>query len=120
MSENCQVEGNLIGTDVTGTAPLGNREGVFDSGNTDVVIGGTDPDARNVISGNNYGVDLRGAGTQVQGNFIGTDITGTLGLANAVGVYLGDLAQDNTIGGITSTPGTGRATSSPATAMASS
>ena len=62
---------------------------------------------RNVISGNNYGVDLRGAGTQVQGNYIGTDITGTFAIGNGWGVYIADLAQDNTIGGLTNIPGTG-------------
>ena len=108
VTNDCQIEGNLIGTDYTGTAPLGNEEGILDAGNTGLVIGGTDPDARNVISGNSFaGVDLRGAGTQVQGNYIGTDITGTFAIANGRGVYIADEAQDNTIGGLTSTPGTG-------------
>ncbi len=108
VTNDCQIEGNLIGTDCTGTVPLGNEEGIFDAGNTGAVIGGTDSDARNVISGNNFaGVDLRGTGTQVQGNFIGTDITGTFAVANGRGVYIADLAQDNTIGGLTTIPGTG-------------
>jgi len=107
VSQLCQIEGNLIGTDMTGTLPLGNGEGVFEVGNTGGVVGGTDPDARNVISGNRIGVDLRSAGTQVQGNYIGTDITGTSAIDNGIGVYIADEAQDNTIGGLTNIPGTG-------------
>jgi titin len=44
-------------------------------------IGGTGVGARNIISGNaEYGVEIRGSSATrnlVQGNFIGTDVTGT-------------------------------------------
>ena len=49
------VEGNYIGTDVTGTVDLGNHRGVYLSGTTDNTIGGTEVGARNVISGNEGG-----------------------------------------------------------------
>jgi uncharacterized repeat protein (TIGR01451 family)/CSLREA domain-containing protein len=78
------VEGNLIGTDVTGTRAIGNDQGVvigFGGGN---VIGGTTPAARNVISGNAEGVHLFGTAStnSITGNFIGTDVSGTTALAN--------------------------------------
>jgi hypothetical protein len=46
------VEGNLIGTDATGTAPVGNETGVSVFGSTDNLIGGTVPSAGNVIAFN--------------------------------------------------------------------
>src|SRR5262249_6105151 len=73
------VQGNLIGTDVTGTLALGNSGvgvGCLGSNN---LIGGTTVAARNIISANNRGIDLGGGSNHtVQGNFIGTDVTGTL------------------------------------------
>jgi titin len=104
------VEGNFIGTDVTGTRALGNSgSGVLlsslESGNT---IGGTAPGAGNLISGNGIdGVALwPGAGGDVvQGNFIGTDVTGTHPLGNAnAGVEIRQ-AFGNIIGG--TVPGAG-------------
>ena len=82
------ILGNFIGTDVTGTLDLGNTlNGVLATGGaTDNVIGGTVAGARNVISGNDGdGIEINGAGTNgnsVLGNFVGTDVTGTLGLGN--------------------------------------
>ena len=50
------------------------------SGNT---IGGTTAAARNVISGNQVGVYLvSDSGNVVEGNFIGTDTTGTVAIGN--------------------------------------
>jgi hypothetical protein len=46
------VEGNFIGVDATGTAPLGNGNGVEIQETTDVMIGGTVPSAGNVIAYN--------------------------------------------------------------------
>ena len=83
--------GNLIGTDVTGTKPLGNQTGVTVSASGyDNQIGGSYPGEGNVISGNiEYGVFLKGfTGDVVAGNFIGTDRTGTLALGNGL-VYTG-------------------------------
>ena len=83
------VEGNYLGTNATATAALGNQsDGVlFDAGATGNTIGGPTAAARNVISGNGgIGIDLAGAGTSgnvVLGNYIGTDLTGTIAIANA-------------------------------------
>ena len=53
------------------------------------VIGGPAPDQRNIISGNGwYGIEMSGqlsTGNSVQGNFIGPDASGILGLSNTRG-----------------------------------
>jgi len=75
------LQGNLIGADATGTIALGNGENgvaLFSSA-TDNLIGGTQEGARNILSGNAFGIlvaDLSVTGTQIQGNFIGTNATG--------------------------------------------
>lgn len=100
-----QVLGNYIGTDVTGTAALGNsNEGVRIDSAPNNIIGGTTAGARNIISGNsNNGVTIvnRGAnGNVVQGNYIGTDVTGNVALGNhGAGVSAVWWASNNTIGG---------------------
>jgi hypothetical protein len=95
--DNVRILGNLIGTDVTGTQALGNGgDGIFVNGAlTNVVIGGTDPGSRNVISGNHQqagypgaygGIEIQtstgGGGVTIQGNYIGTDINGAPTLGN--------------------------------------
>jgi len=97
------IEGNYIGTDVNGTAGLGNGEGgVRISGAPDNTIGGTADQARNVISGNGKGVLIVGSGAMgnlVQGNYIGTDGTGTASLGNGNGGVNIYSAPNNIIGG---------------------
>ncbi len=81
------VQGNFIGTDVTGTADIGN--GVTFSHGVEIVgagatIGGTAPAARNLISGNlGTGIQISGLNAVVQGNYIGTDTTGTAAIDNS-------------------------------------
>jgi hypothetical protein len=99
---NCIIEGNFIGTDVTGTLARGNRFGVAAARGT--LIGGTAPAARNIISGNdNDGIQIGGAsstGILIQGNYIGTDVTGTVALPNGdEGVDITEYAPNNVIGG---------------------
>jgi hypothetical protein len=82
------VQGNLIGTDPTGTISLGNGTGVLigfanAASNT---LGGSTAGTANLISGNfGNGVIFNpslGPGNVVLGNLIGTDITGTKALPN--------------------------------------
>jgi hypothetical protein len=94
------VQGNYVGTDVTGTAAVPNSDGVSlaADGNT---VGGTTAGAGNVIAGNrSAGVRIQGADNLVQGNRIGTDPSGTAALGNTLGVSI-DSGSDNTIGGTT-------------------
>ena len=84
------VQGNLIGTDVTGTQALGNLIGVDLFGGINTMIGGTTTEARNLISGNRaVGINTFSGGNfinlQIQGNYIGTDVTGTRALGNVTG-----------------------------------
>jgi len=108
------VQGNFIGTDITGTAKLGNSgagvvvAGIFGATLTGVnTIGGATAGAGNIISSNaSDGISIGTANnTLVQGNFIGTDVNGTGNLGNAgIGISLSG-ASTNTIGGVT--PGAG-------------
>ena len=106
-SSNNVIQGNFIGTDVSGTADLDNgRQGVLISGAAaNNTVGGTiAAAARNVISGNDIdGVQIANAGSSnnlIQGNFIGTDVSGTADLGNGrVGVLISAEATNNTVGG---------------------
>jgi parallel beta-helix repeat protein len=100
------VSGNLIGTDVSGTLPLGNSGhgvGLY-SGVQYNVVGGDTEAERNVIADNGWsGVALVGSGTDhnlVLGNYVGTDAAGSTGLGNGQdGVLIQSGAEQNTIGG---------------------
>jgi hypothetical protein len=101
------VQGDLIGTDITGTLALGNAgRGVLVESGGSALIGGTTVAARNIISGNTNGdgVQLSGSASTVQGNFIGTDVTGTIAVPNFDGILVS--VSNNVIGGLTATPGT--------------
>ncbi len=104
-STNNIVSGNYIGTNAAGTEVIGHRwHGVFIGyGAQDNLIGGDEPGQRNLISGNsNSGVAIVHGGTAnntVSGNYIGTDVTGTLALGNEKGVGVGYGAQNNRITG---------------------
>jgi CSLREA domain-containing protein len=84
------VQGNRIGTNAAGNVAFGNTgNGVTINGDLNLV-GGTTVQARNVISGNLVnGVGVQAGSVLVQGNYIGTDVTGLIGLGNQMsGVYV--------------------------------
>lgn len=110
------VEGCYVGTDASGTRSSGQvggavplAAGIDLRSSTGNRIGGTTATARNIISGiDGSGVIITGASTNnlIQGNYIGTDVTGSLSLGRQhVGVYIQG-ANGNTIGGQTAIPGT--------------
>ncbi len=109
-TQGTRVFENLIGTDITGGAALGNSlHGVFvGNGATGTIVG-----PRNVISGNGLptnqgvGVYLFGStttGNLIIGNLIGTDRNGAVGLnSTVIGVLIsqapGNVVQNNLISG---------------------
>ena len=111
------VQGNLIGTDTTGTAvpqdPYINRLALVHivSNSSHNTIGGTAPGARNVLSGSQrVGILLEGSDNVVEGNFIGTQIDGVSPLGNEeAGIIIGGFftggQANNTIGGTASGAG---------------
>ena len=96
---NNVIHGNYIGTDAAGAkAIIGfNGFGVSASG-TNNTVGGTTPAARNVISGNGAGISI-GLGTKVQGNYIGTDATGSYAVPNSTGIEVNFSDKSIVIGG---------------------
>ena len=101
---NNRLEGNLIGTTVTGSNPLANQRSGVSITSANTTVGGTTAGARNVIAANNgNGIELNGSGATgsiVQGNYIGTAINGSEALGNTGhGVVITDVAYKNTIGG---------------------
>ncbi len=106
------VQGNYIGTDKTGAQPIGAIEGV-ELALVNTVIGGATAGAGNVISGNIsdnvFLIQTQSCGGEcpavegnlIQGNYIGTDPTGTKRVPpQGDGVNLTS-ATDNTVGGTT-------------------
>jgi CSLREA domain-containing protein len=108
-ANNSVIEANLIGTDSSGTAVLANSYGIrFLNVAQSLTIRG------NVISGNaRSGIYGSLTNSTITGNFVGTDVTGTLNLGNGYysgqgsaleglgGISLNNSADNNVIGGIT-------------------
>ena len=80
------VVGNMVGTNAAGDSvvPGTGSSGISVSNSLDAMIGGTTPDARNVVaSGAAQEGILVVSNTHVVGNFVGTDVSGTKPLGNA-------------------------------------
>lgn len=115
-TNDTKVQGNLIGTDAAGRVglnPPGSGAGLaIGAGAQATLVGGTAAGARNVISGNESGISIFGNGPTdnltvnhlVQGNYIGTNITGDAAIGNRLGVFI-VAAKNNFVGGATSALG---------------
>jgi hypothetical protein len=97
------IAGNFIGLNLAGTTGQGNFTGlaIHSANNT---IGGTTPADRNIVAGNNSnsGIALGGTATTgniIEGNYVGTDVTGTVAIGNNVGVFMVQASGNNTVGG---------------------
>ena len=108
---NNRIQGNLVGTDATGTVRLGG--GVYgityyEAAGTGNEIGGSSAGEGNLVGGAGIaGVELYfGTSTDlvVQGNSIGTDITGKVPLGNAIGIQV-EGETDGMIGGTVANAG---------------
>ena len=107
------IQGNYIGTDITGTVALGaSQSGVSISDAGQTLVGGPLAGHRNVISGNEFEVLILNSSTEtmVQGNYIGLDATGTARLGGQIGIEI-LFAQNSIIGG--DAPSLGNAIGSP-------
>ena len=105
-----RILGNRIGTSATGANNLGNgNNGVSLYNSSGNLIGGESPGSRNIISGNRgSGIYLFGDASKsnvVQGNLIGTDITGKFRLSNAGDGITIFNASGNSIGGTAAAQG---------------
>ena len=99
------IEGNFIGTDPSGTLPLGNgitgpdryagiqslsKDGSYVAGVADSNRIGTDGNGvgdageRNLVSANGSGITLSSRYNVVAGNYIGTDASGNVALGNLI------------------------------------
>jgi parallel beta-helix repeat protein len=110
QSPSNTVEGNLIGTDPSGANLIGNGHPIAITDSSNNTIGGTTAGARNVVAGmsgnfccGNIQITSSNAlssNNAIRGNYVGTDITGTVALGGANGGVYADGA-DTTIGGTT-------------------
>jgi parallel beta-helix repeat protein len=92
------IAGNFIGISSEGMQlSYGNTMGIYvDNGPINTRIGSDingvrDAEERNIISGNEYGVHIYGTtttGTWIRSNYIGSSVSGTVAIANGIGVYL--------------------------------
>ncbi len=101
-----QILGNYIGLDAAGTGAIGNRSGIWVSGGADAtLIGGTTAAHRNVIAVTvNEGIGIVDTGTNdtiVQGNYIGTDATGTAAMGTGRSAVTAAGGTGTVIGGDT-------------------
>jgi hypothetical protein len=106
------IQGNYIGTDASGQTKIPNTNygiAIFNASNNNIV-GGTTDAARNVVSGNGWGISVAASngmptGNVIQGNYVGVAADGKSPLGNRVeGISLAP-ALNTTVGGVTAGAG---------------
>jgi CSLREA domain-containing protein len=116
------IIGNFVGTNAAGNAAEANQnDGIHLSNSNSITIGGTTPDTRNLVSGNQIdGIHVVGSlgspatANLIEGNFVGVNAAGTgsvgfranvssAGTAEGNGVFGIEISggNDNTVGGAT-------------------
>ena len=97
------ITGNLIGTNIAGTASVPNSEGIWLDRTTGAIVGGDTGSERNLISGHtSSAINISGgsgsftSGTVVEGNLIGLNATGNSALPNLVGLHIVGDVRDST------------------------
>ncbi len=101
------IYGNIIGLDRSGQYAIPNYEGILIiNGITDTQVGGTEPDQRNIISGNTMaGIrlerngNLDTSGNIISGNYIGLNINGNAMIGNGGTGAAFYKAKNNTLAG---------------------
>ncbi len=88
------IQSNYIGPDINGTTRLGYSSTGINIYSSNNLIGGTTPEARNIISGHNsLGINVFGknvTGNRIQGNYIGTNADGNAIIGNnSAGISIG-------------------------------
>ncbi len=103
----CTVQGNVIGLNPAGDTAIPNTPGYgIHIVNSNNVIGGTDPAARNLISASGWdGIYIWSegdvvTGNQIIGNYIGTDADGSADMGNnGTGILIGTGVANTVVGG---------------------
>jgi CSLREA domain-containing protein len=103
------VRGNIVGLAADGITDLGNEgAGIISNFSSNNTIGGAAFEARNIVSGNRtIGIVLQSGGgvNFIQGNYVGTDVSGTVAVGNGtVGVSF-NVRSNDVFGGANSGEG---------------
>ncbi|MBP6004870.1 MAG: carboxypeptidase regulatory-like domain-containing protein [Pyrinomonadaceae bacterium] len=96
------IEGNFLGTDVTGSTRLSTASSIKINYSNDNLIGGSSAAQRNVIA---TGITVSGNGNSIRGNYIGTNAAGTAAIGLNVGIDMVNSSTNTVVGG--SLPGEG-------------
>ena len=87
--DSCIIKGNKFGTNWNCTDTIPNSTAIQTQGKTQ--IGGLAINERNIISGNLKGI-ATARNVEILGNYIGTDCTGTISMANSLGIWISNFS----------------------------